>query len=519
MFKRHQDPDYGAFIDQIKSFHKFYGAWPEHLGKDLEKAWQVHSERLQQAKYPWQVAKGPVAALQCYLQEKGWTADNPAVWSKPGYNGQEDFKLDMHSSWLAIKEELKRAEAADRIYAISQRSLLQEVQKPLDWLPWQRQSKQLNQRSAVALMTWHQGAIFTKVADGEQHLTCPHCGQLAASVHVLWLCRETNKRFPKLAAEDLFELEHGVNLEFWSQGLLQLPDLQVSTGGAAVQAWGSWTTHDELQLKRQEVVTIGISTTSKDVRVRHFVVAIVHHVQLGGQLYRQGAVITVLPGRQSWERAWFYGIRMVAHYVDLQMPLVVHVSSTCAHEAWTQYKHKDVFYDMQNLISLDQRARIKVLAITSDQLKDMPKTEWSLRNRMADAKKAAQEVALSMQPIEQEKIFQEQDKKYRRIAPLVVQRVQFLLEEKTHFLNTARESGKQVRQQAREHKKALFQGLIPQTNPVGHQWEHKGRSIQCSQCKKRLTMHNKATEIQSAAEEACPTPITVPLIGGRPNLP
>ena len=139
--------------------------------------------------------------------------------------------LDMHSSWLALKEELKRAEAADRIHAISQRSLLHEVQRPLDWLPWQRQSKQLNHRSAVALMTWHQGAIFTKVADGEQHLKCPHCGQLATSVHVLWLCKETNKRFPKMAAEDLFELEHGVNLEFWSQGLLQVPDHQVSTGG------------------------------------------------------------------------------------------------------------------------------------------------------------------------------------------------------------------------------------------------------------------------------------------------
>ena len=162
----------------------------------------------------------------------------------------------MHSSWLNIKDELKRAEAADRLFAISQRSFLQEVQKPLDWLPWQRQSKHLNSRSAVALMTWHQGAIFTKVADGEQHLKCPHCGQLATSVHVLWLCKETNKRFPKMEAEDLFELEHGVNLEFWSQGLLQLPDLQVSTGGAAVQAWGSWTTHDELTLKRQEVVTI-----------------------------------------------------------------------------------------------------------------------------------------------------------------------------------------------------------------------------------------------------------------------
>ena len=69
------------------------------------------------------------------------------------------------------------------------------------------------------------------------------------------------------------------------------------------------------------------------------VIAIVHHVLLGGQLHRQGAVVTVLPGKQSWERAWFYGIQMAAHYVNLQNPVVVHVSSTRAWEAWTQSKH------------------------------------------------------------------------------------------------------------------------------------------------------------------------------------
>ena len=105
----------------------------------------------------------------------------------------------------------------------------------------------------------------SKPLDTHTHtpLMCPHCGQAATPVHVLWLCNETNKHFPALHANDAFELEHGVNLEFWAQGLLQLPNLAVSTGGAAVQAWGSWTAQDEPKLKRQEVVTIGISTTSK----------------------------------------------------------------------------------------------------------------------------------------------------------------------------------------------------------------------------------------------------------------
>ena len=519
MHPKHQDPDYGAFMDQIKAFHRFFGGWPEHLAKDLERAWHVQKDKLQQAKYPWQVAKGPVAALQCYLMERGWQTEQHHVWTKPGYNGQDDFKLDMHSRWPALKQELKRAEVWDRIHRISQRAMLQEVQQLLDWKPWQRYSKQLNSRNACALMTWHQGAIFTKQADGEHtsHLQCPHCGQPATPVHLLWLCKETNRHFPELSSEDVFELEHGLNLEFWAQGLLQIPPLQVSTGGAAVQAWGSWSTHDELALKRQEVVTIGISTTSKDVRLRHFVVAVVHHVLIGGQLYRQGAVITILPGTQSWARAWYYGIRMVAHYVNLQQPVVVHVSSTTAWEAWTQSRHREVFFDFNDLISLDQRQRIKVLAISQAQLRDMPKTEWSLRSRMEDGKKAAQEVALSMQPHEQEAILKAQDGKYQRIAPLVIKRIQHLQEDKTHFLNQARESGKEIRKTAREKKKATFQGLLKGSSSEGHQWISKGCSIQCQQCKKRLTMHNKIEELQQGQTEVCAMSERLSIVGGAPQ--
>ena len=158
MYPKHQDPDYGAFIDQVKTYHKFYGNWPEHLAKDLEKAWQVHAAKLQRAKHAWQVAKGPVAAPQCYLMERGWSTDQHYVWTKPGYNGQDDFKMGMHSKWPALKQELKRAEAWDRLHQISRRSLLQEVQRPLE-----------TKRNATALMTWHQGAIFIKFSDGQQH--------------------------------------------------------------------------------------------------------------------------------------------------------------------------------------------------------------------------------------------------------------------------------------------------------------------------------------------------------------
>lgn len=97
MHSGHQEPDYGAFMDQVKTYRRFYGNWPEHLGQDLERAWHVHHTRLQQAKHPWQVAKGPVAALQCYLLEHGWTVESHQEWTKPDYNGQKDFHLNMNN--------------------------------------------------------------------------------------------------------------------------------------------------------------------------------------------------------------------------------------------------------------------------------------------------------------------------------------------------------------------------------------------------------------------------------------
>ena len=40
-------------------------------------------------------------------------------------------------------------------------------------------NKTLNSRNNTSLATWHQGALFTKVADteGDKQLMCPHCGQ------------------------------------------------------------------------------------------------------------------------------------------------------------------------------------------------------------------------------------------------------------------------------------------------------------------------------------------------------
>ena len=88
---------------------------------------------------------------------------------------------------------------------------------------------------------------------------------------------------------------------------------------------------DAIQLKGHETMTIGIATTSGDSRVRHHIVTIVRHTIFAGEMFRMGAVLTVLLGKQSQCRAWYYGLRMIAHYVDLTTPVRIYVMSV---KAW-----------------------------------------------------------------------------------------------------------------------------------------------------------------------------------------
>lgn len=86
--------------------------------------------------------------------------------------------------------------------------------------------------------------------------------------------------------------------------------------------------------------------------------ALVNHAGLGNELYRMGTVATVLPGKQTLERAWFYGLRMAAHYIGLSTQVKIHVRSTRAWEAWVHGKHSHEFHDLEQLVTIDQRKQV-----------------------------------------------------------------------------------------------------------------------------------------------------------------
>lgn len=68
--------------------------------------------------------------------DHGWSADRYDEWTKPGHDGEPDCKLNMRADWLFLKQELDRAQKWETVMKLNKRSNLQEVQQPLDWIPF-----------------------------------------------------------------------------------------------------------------------------------------------------------------------------------------------------------------------------------------------------------------------------------------------------------------------------------------------------------------------------------------------
>lgn len=98
----------------------------------------------------------------------------------------------------------------------------------------------------------------------------------------------------------------------------------------------------------------------------------------------------------------------------------------------------------------------------------MPKGPFTVQARMKDATKAAKEVAMSIRPERLEAELKLTDQKYQKIAPMAIQRIKHIFEDKSHFLHEAKESGKVNREQARAAKSQLFLDIGNHRHDQGH---------------------------------------------------
>ena len=178
-------------------------------------------------------------------------------------------------------------------------------------------------------------------------------------------------------------------------------------------------------------------------------------------------------------------------------------------------RHAETFFDLNNLVTADQRQRIQPLSLTLKQVNEMPKGVYTVRARLRDATKAAKEVAMSLRPHHLEEELHLTDQRYQKIAPLAIKRIRYLLETKDHFLHQTREAGKTRREQTRAKKTQLFLDLGNHHTEYGHSWEKKGIGLQCTKCKVRITKHCTVEDLEKAKTETCSGAAKVDLVGGK----
>lgn len=139
-------------------------------------------------------------------------------------------RLQPHHDWFDLKEEMHRAAIWERVMRLNKRrTVLQEIQQPLDWQPWQRH------------------VVLTRECHGPSDLARPFSPSLRTTkedsirdVHIVdnrpqqFICfgcaRKPTRRVLHLQPKTFFlELEQGINLEFWAQRLLQQQTYDIST--------------------------------------------------------------------------------------------------------------------------------------------------------------------------------------------------------------------------------------------------------------------------------------------------
>ena len=148
------------------------------------------------------------------------------------------------------------------------------------------------------------------------------------------------------------------------------------------------------------------------------------------------------------------------HFADLTEEVKIHIMSTQSFDAWLKQKHKTTFWDLNSLATPNQRARIRPIYVSRQHLKQIPLGGWSLSSRMQDATKVAKERALAMKPTDLESELAQQDAKYQAVARHAIERVKFILDDKSHFTRQHRETAKEKREAARQRKRDAYVSLL-----------------------------------------------------------
>ena len=496
MHSRHQDPGDLAMEKQLKVFHQVLMNWPDEHYDHLEAAWQSTKQRLGQATHAWKVVRGPMAAVQAFLQEGGWQHEELKRWYKPMNDVGPAMEINLDDSWPVINEILQEDFKRRRVQRMQKLKGCEYIHRNLDWKVHRAFVKKGSHKADNALNLWHQGALQTH-EDG-QYKVCPRCHERADATHLIWQCQWMKDKFGELPKEWQKDIEEKQETELWSRGLIQLPAPVVPQGAQSIISHGTWQDGQPHPVAMGDKLVLHVMAAGSDHRVKHFVTGLVHYDENDA---RRGAVYGVVTGRQTQARAWFYGLLMLHNYVPGGAK--VHIANAEAFAAWQVAGQKKGFKDLAQDLSRESPKRVRAIYIRRSQLDQY--THAGVLLRMQDAEKAVREQVRELPLKELQERLKQQDARVDKIYQAAILRIQALLEDKTHFFHVKEESGGERRQKTRYKKKEFYDKLEDLTEPGGHEWRQEKHAKVCNHCTRRISLMTPYKDMLEAVGELCET--------------
>ena len=265
-----QDPKDTIVERQLKAMHQLVQAWPVNQQGELRTAWRVSWRRLRAAAYPWMVVAGPMAALQAYLMDMGWDAEDLDDWLRAPTGIMPPQQMCIGHPWEHLQRQLKAEQTMQRARRIQELEHCFPLMRRPDWTIYHRVMRKLKGVARTAVDAWTQGSLRTRTA-GER-VICPLCHTPVTMKHLVWECQYHEQELPASWTQDIRANE---NAMLWSRGLIEAQAFRPVVGMDSLETHGVFAHGWPVRVTPSQRLAIGVKATCTEVRLRHYVVSLI----------------------------------------------------------------------------------------------------------------------------------------------------------------------------------------------------------------------------------------------------
>ena len=153
------DPGDSIILQHLHTIWKVYHHFTKTKQHLFWTSWNTALGALHKAKYRWQVATGPLQALQAYLMDLDFDISNGQKWKRTGYGGIPDCVLRLTDPWPLMHHKLTHEFWWQRLLRLTSYEGSHHLERPLDWMISLQIQTSTSESIATGLRAFHQGTL------------------------------------------------------------------------------------------------------------------------------------------------------------------------------------------------------------------------------------------------------------------------------------------------------------------------------------------------------------------------